>query len=110
MNREQLINLATKSINVTADAINSVVDFTQEKFNEAKQKAIAKEVDFSNATQIQKEFIAMIAENLQDIDDATIIQCRDIVTHQLDLKHAIIKINDDQITVENVVAEEVNKL
>ena len=32
MNREQLINLATKSINVTADAINSVVDFTQEKF------------------------------------------------------------------------------
>lgn len=109
MNRENLINLATKSINVTADAINSVVEFTQEKFNEAKQKATAKEVDFSNATQIQKEFLAMVAENLQDIDDVTIIQCRDIITHQLDLKRAIIKINDDQITVENIVTEEVTK-
>ena len=109
MNRENLINLATKSINVTADAINSVIDFTQEKINEVKQKATAKEVDFSNATQMQKEFVAMVAENLQDIDDATIIQCRDIITHQLDLKRAIIKINDDQITVESIVAEEVNK-
>lgn len=109
MNRENLISLATKSINVTADAINSVVEFTQEKFNEAKQKATAKEVDFSSATQIQKEFVAMVAENLQDIDDATIIQCRDIITHQLDLKRAIIKINDNQITVENIVTEEVNK-
>lgn len=51
----------------------------------------------------------ILAENLQDIDDATIMQCRDIVTHQLDLKHAIIKINDDQITVESVVEGEVNK-
>lgn len=51
----------------------------------------------------------MVAENLQDIDDATIIQCRDIITHQLDLKRAIIKINDDQITVENIVEEKVNK-
>lgn len=38
MNREQLINLATKSINVTADAINSVVDFTQENLMRQNKK------------------------------------------------------------------------
>lgn len=110
MDREKIINVTTKGINTIADLMNTAMDFTKEKYDAVKEKASSKEVNFSNATQIQKEFIMMLAENLQDIDDATIMQCRDIVTHQLDLKHAIIKINDDQITVENVVAEEVNKL
>lgn len=107
MNRQTFIDAMTKTINVTADMINSGVDFTSKQIKNMKKKIETEttEVNLNDLTQIKKECLLLFIKNLDKIDEETVKGWRESILDSLKKASEKEKEEKEKILVETVVGE-----
>lgn len=107
MNRQTFIDGMTKAINVTADMINSGVDFTSKQIKNMKEKIETEttEVNLNDLTQTKKECLLLFIKNLDKIDEETVKGWRESILDSLKKASEKEKEEKEKILVETVVGE-----
>ena len=107
MNRQTFIDGMTKAINVTANMINSGVDFTSKQIKNMKEKIETEttEVNLNDLNQIKKECLLLFIKNLDKIDEETVKGWRESILDSLKKTSEKEKEEKEKILVETVVGE-----